>query len=200
MGLWDKLKGRSGRGAAGESAERAVLKLGGHLTLSAGGATDAIAERWTDLSSNPLTTVRLYSLSSQCYFFYLHLVDRLAFSQAGDAGRIAVQEALSPVVVLGVDSYLQARSSSDSPGSISDDPVLVETYFRQLNESSFEYSRLKAYNEMLVALASRVQDAVGERGNSALGEMVEEQVRSRMHPLGELVAEALQGLGHPSRT
>jgi len=162
-----------------------VLMLSIYLGVNAGQASNKILE---DINvGRDHDAIITYTVFEQCYFLFLHLMNRVSFRQSGQGGRTLIQDALVPIIYDYVRIYLRARYRA----SMADDVLhqwldeLEEHFGDRLNLSELEYARFENYQSMKDKLAvrlasalvdasveidpkftSRVNQAVGKRGQN----------------------------------
>lgn len=164
-----------------------ILYVGGTAGESANQLLDAL-----ESSQVKLRVADAYSVFTQYYFLYLHLMLRFAFVQGGDPARASLQDDLTNLLFGHVEAFLSARYGSE-PTNSELSPV-SEFFFRQLEESEYEFAHLSqpSYEDLLDALAVRLQDVFGKANDTEFARLVKLPARTRGHALENLVARAIE--------
>jgi hypothetical protein len=169
-----------------------LLLLDLYVGLTAGKAADELLDA-LESSRTKIRVTDVYSVFTQYYFFYLHLMLRFAFVQGGDAARAPLQDSLAPTLFAQIDAYLTARRGRDHQGG-SGLSEIREFFFDQLQQSEREFANLPEpfYEEMLSELAARLQEVFDRADDSEFAKLVKVPARIRGHSLERLVASAVE--------
>ena len=172
-----------------------AIKLVGYMSLTAGACADAILDKWPTLAGNTAGPAVSYSVYSQFLFFYLHVMDHIAFADGGDQRRVAVRHVVRPHLMPALNGYLSGRHSPPKRVPSSELASIVSNdFFETLDRSEFFFSRLPDYGSMIDEVIERLSEAWELSDLEALGEIVRREAGTRGHNLKPLLSEVIRRL------